>query len=61
MADRPKPYLPPREWFVARMRNTRIPELRELGCPTMADELELLLRYVEDEDRKERAREAQLH
>jgi hypothetical protein len=61
MADRPKPYLPPRAWFVARMRNTRVPELRQLGCDTMADELELLLRFAEDEDRTEEAREAQLH
>jgi hypothetical protein len=43
------------------MRNTRVPELRQLGCHTIVDELELLLRFAEDEDRKEEAREAQLH
>jgi hypothetical protein len=53
--------LPPREWFIARVKNTILPELRQLGAHTTADELELLLRFAEDEDRREEARQAQVH
>jgi hypothetical protein len=57
---KPLPYLPPREWYLARVRNTILPELRELGAHTTADEMELLLRFAEDEDRLEAQRSALL-
>lgn len=56
----PLPYLPPRDWLIAHARNHLLPELREIGAHWTADQVELLVRLAEDEDRLEAQRAALL-
>jgi hypothetical protein len=49
---KPLPDLPPRDWYIARMKNNLLRELREIGAHTTADALETCLRFMEDEDRR---------
>jgi hypothetical protein len=49
---KPKKPLPKRENFLVFARGTILPSLRELGAHTTADDFELALRFIEDEDRK---------
>jgi hypothetical protein len=50
--DAKKKPLPKRENFIVGLRAQVIPGLRELGCHMTADDFELALRFLEDEDRK---------
>jgi hypothetical protein len=56
----PLPCLPPREWFIARLRNTFVPQCREVGAHESAKAFELAIRFMLDEDRLEAHRAALL-
>jgi hypothetical protein len=53
--------LPKRESFLVFVKSQILPSLRELGAHTTAEDFELALRFIEDEDRQPPAAPSALH
>jgi hypothetical protein len=48
----PKP-LPPREQFIAHLRDVVLPEFREMRAHMTVEDFETALRFIQDEDRQD--------